>query len=175
MAPGTMSDRIRHLLSWLRVKDSASTLLSHVSEIGFPIQKRVEFGRLGELDLEYPTGALGFLIDELGLAFQCLVYPEDFAAYGRIEVACGLNGFDDTDHAALLHFLADVREINKGHVAELFLSVVSYSNGSETVLDSDVYVILAVSNLHGRCWTVGIRSEERRVGKECRYRWSAYH
>src|SRR2546430_7355587 len=25
------------------------------------------------------------------------------------------------------------------------------------------------------CWTLGKRSEERRVGKECRSRWSPYH
>jgi hypothetical protein len=35
--------------------------------------------------------------------------------------------------AALLHLLADVRELNNGYVAELFLSVVCYSNGSDTV------------------------------------------
>jgi hypothetical protein len=45
-----------------------------------------------------------------------------------------------------------VRELNSGHVAELFLSVVSYSNGSDAVLDDDVLVILAVSNLHDGCW-----------------------
>ena len=27
----------------------------------------------------------------------------------------------------------------------------------------------------GRCIYIGIRSEERRVGKECRSRWSPYH
>ena len=62
----------------------ASTLILHVSEISFPIQKRVEFGRLGELDLIDPAGAFGVFIDELGLADQRLVYIEDFAAYGRI-------------------------------------------------------------------------------------------
>jgi len=64
----------------------ASTLLLHVSEISFPIQKRSEFGRLGELDLVDPAGALGVFIDELGLGDQRLVYTKDFAAYGRIEV-----------------------------------------------------------------------------------------
>src|SRR5262249_16762391 len=42
----------------------ASTLLPHVSEISFPIQKCVEFGRLGELDLVDPAGTLGVFIDE---------------------------------------------------------------------------------------------------------------
>ena len=42
-----------------------------------------------------------------------------------------------------------MRELNQGHVAELFLSVVCYSNGSDTALDDDVvFVILAVSNMH---------------------------
>src|SRR5262249_11044071 len=126
----------------------ASTLLLHVSEIRFPIQKRFEFGRLGELDLVDPAGALGILIDELGLADQRLVYTKDFAAYARIEVACGLDRLDNADRAALLHLLADVREVNTGSVAELFLSVVCYSNGPDTALEDDILGILAVSNLH---------------------------
>ena len=102
-------------------------MLVHVSEVSFPIQKRIEFGRLGELDLVDPAGAHGIFIDELELADQRLVYTEDFAAYGRIEVSCGLDRLDNADRAAFLHLLADVRELNKGYVAELFLSVVSYS------------------------------------------------
>ena len=47
------------------------------------------------------------------------------------------------------HLLADVRELNQGYVAELFLSVFCYSNGSNTVLDDDVLVISVVFNLHG--------------------------
>src|SRR6266478_1887348 len=140
-----MSDRIGNLLSLM---GGASTLLLHVSEVSFPIQKRVEFGRLGELDLVDPAGALGVFIDEFGVADQRLVYTKDFAAYGRIELTRGLDRLDNADRAALLHLLADVRELNKSYVAELFLSVVCYSNGSDTVLDDDIFVILAVSNVH---------------------------
>jgi hypothetical protein len=78
----------------------ASTLLPYESEISFPIQERVEFGRLGELDLVDPAGTLGVFIDKFGLAGQCFVYTKNFAAYGRIEVACGLNGLDNADCAA---------------------------------------------------------------------------
>jgi hypothetical protein len=49
-------------------------LLLHVSEISFPIQKRIEFQRLGELDLVVPAGALGVFVDQLGLADQRLGY-----------------------------------------------------------------------------------------------------
>jgi len=137
----------------------ASTLLPYVSEITFPIQQRVEFGRLGELDLVDPAGALGVFVDKFGLADQRFVYTKDFAAYGGLEVLGGLDGLADANRAALLHLRADVRELNSGHIAELFLSVVRYSNGSDTVLDDDVLVILAVANLHvgpprsGRCYT----------------------
>ena len=31
------------------------------------------------------------------------------------------------------------------------------------------------AKLQNRIWTVRDRSEERRVGKECRSRWSPYH
>src|SRR5262249_14177858 len=93
-------------------------------------------------------GALGVFIDELGLACQRLVYTKDFAAYGRIEVACGLDRLDNADRAALLYLRADAWEVNKDHLVELFLSVVCYSDGSDTVLDDDIFVILAVSNLH---------------------------
>ena len=61
-----------------------STLLPHISEISIPIQQRVEFRRLGELDLVDPASALGVFIDEFGLAGQRFVYAKDFAAYGRI-------------------------------------------------------------------------------------------
>ncbi len=81
----------------------ASTLLPYESEIRFPIQERVEFGRLGELDLVDPAGTLGVFIDKLGLDGQCFVYSKNFAAYGRIKVACSFDGFDNADRAAFLH------------------------------------------------------------------------
>src|SRR5947209_19871203 len=31
------------------------------------------------------------------------------------------------------------------------------------------------ARMSGRLWPIGSRSEERRVGKECRSGWSAYH
>jgi hypothetical protein len=97
----------------------------------------LEFGRLGELDLVDPAGALGVFIDKFGLARQRFVDLKYFAAYGRIEVARDVDRFDNADRAALLHLRADVRELNSSHVAELFLSVIRYSNGSNTVLDDD--------------------------------------
>src|SRR5215831_16398377 len=130
-----------------------STLLPYESEISFPIQERVEFGGLGELDLVHPAGTLGVFIDKFGLAGQCFVYTKNFAAYGRIEVASSFDGLDNADRPAFRHLRADVREFNSGDVAELFLSVVCYSNGSDAVLDDDVLVILAVYNLHDGCWT----------------------
>jgi hypothetical protein len=80
---------------------AASTLLPHISEISFPIQKRVEFGRLYEFDLVDPAGALGLFIDKLRLAGQRFVYAKDFAAYRSIEVACGLDRLDNANCAVV--------------------------------------------------------------------------
>src|SRR5262249_33541174 len=55
---------------------------------------------------------------------------------------------DNTDCTTLLHLLADARELDKSDVTKLFLTMLSYSNGSNAVLDDDVFVILAVPNLH---------------------------
>ena len=38
-----------------------------------------------------------------------------------------------------------------------------------------IIVILGVLGIGLYVWSVGRRSEERRVGKECRSRWSPYH
>jgi hypothetical protein len=51
-----------------------SNLLSHTSEISFPIQQHVEFGRLGELDFVDPAGAFGVFI-----AGQRFVYTKGLA------------------------------------------------------------------------------------------------
>jgi hypothetical protein len=68
----------------IRARHAAEQLIDGItlSEISFPIQKRVEFGRLGELDLVDPASALGVFINEFRLADQRLVYTKDFAAYG---------------------------------------------------------------------------------------------
>ena len=69
-------------------------MLPYESEISFPIQQRVEFGRLGELDLVDPAGTLGVFIDKFRLSGQRFVYTKNFAAYGREDVACGLDRLD---------------------------------------------------------------------------------
>ena len=39
----------------------------------------------------------------------------------------------------------------------------------------DVSLLRANLNDRRNCYCSGLRSEERRVGKECRSRWSPYH
>jgi hypothetical protein len=61
-------------------------LLPRVSEICLPIQKHVEFERLGDFDFEDPAGTLSVLIDEFGLAVQRLIYRKDFTAILSVAV-----------------------------------------------------------------------------------------
>src|SRR5690349_22888288 len=44
-----------------------------------------------------------------------------------------------------------------------------------TFIELQNAIPLAVQSLREECTKSGIRSEERRVGKECRYRWSREH
>ena len=46
-------------------------------------------------------------------------------------------------------------------------------NGNKALEDGQVYTVK--EKLVNGYELVGIRSEERRVGKECRSRWSPYH
>ena len=42
-------------------------------------------------------------------------------------------------------------------------------------LQKELVILLIPSNAQGTAWCALPRSEERRVGKECRSRWSPYH
>ena len=39
----------------------------------------------------------------------------------------------------------------------------------------DTYAVISIQDTHTGGFGVTFRSEERRVGKECRSRWSPYH
>src|SRR5258708_37571953 len=66
------------------------------------------------------------------------------------------------------HFNAGQRD--QGMVAWL-LAVLPWVLGSIAIH----YFLLDLSISAAWVWSVAVRSEERRVGKECRSRWSPYH
>ena len=46
---------------------------------------------------------------------------------------------------------------------------------SASVAPSEFCVTMGIAMIYPETHAAGIRSEERRVGKECRSRWSPYH
>src|SRR5260370_10351495 len=48
-------------------------------------------------------------------------------------------------------------------------------HGNDLLASPDSLLQLLIIGSHMRCWLFSDRSEERRVGKECRSRWSPYH
>ena len=50
-----------------------------------------------------------------------------------------------------------------------------YNNTQYNILSVNAKYCEDRANVLGVCRLVSIRSEERRVGKECRSRWSPYH
>src|SRR3990172_2994102 len=69
-----------------------------------------------------------------------------------------------------------------GHVVVSAEAGIASAGGSGAKLDRDIRAVLAASAPHEMVAVIvtlrdqaDLRSEERRVGKECRYRWSADH
>ena len=78
-------------------------------------------------------------------------------------------------HTSLLQFIA-VQESNNNYL-ETLQSMVSgataVDEGKSLIINSSGSVVLTDDRTRVRVQDV--RSEERRVGKECRSRWSPYH
>ena len=89
-----------------------------------------------------------------------------------LTLACWVKPKSITDHDACI-------TIGSSSVNELFaLNLRASSRVTMEVRDpSGQSLASSASDYSGRVWqhVAGVRSEERRVGKECRSRWSPYH
>src|SRR5439155_18885804 len=66
--------------------------------------------------------------------------------------------------------------IRDGHVTGVQTCALPILVGfSATVLSVLIGTIVGIAAAHFGGWPSAVRSEERRVGKECRSRWSPYH
>jgi hypothetical protein len=106
-------------------------LAPHVSEISIPIQKSIELGRLGELDLLDPAGTLGVFIGSSGLPACGSVTPRISPLTGEKRSLAALT---DSTTPTAPPFRTCAPTCGS-----------CYSNGSDTVLDDDVLVILNIS------------------------------
>ena len=76
----------------------------------------------------------------------------------------GLSASATTTHAARPHVDMNVT-----------LSVYTCCGSLQGFNDTDPTHLFSIHNLYAKIWARLYRSEERRVGKECRSRWSPYH
>src|SRR2546427_5983153 len=81
----------------------------------------------------------------------------------------GLNG--DTHRAVVLAMLADVLAAS----TRVGVTVVVTNDSDGRRVARDAGALLVDDPGGGQSPAVAARSEERRVGKECRSRWSPYH
>ena len=78
---------------------------------------------------------------------------------------------EESDLAELVQLMAELLnvEIREGKVSDIVSTI------SRKRLDSNRFVIRAIGEALKGNHSISFRSEERRVGKECRSRWSPYH
>ena len=126
------------------------------------------FGRIGRLAFRQMFGAEGYEV----VAINDLTSPKMLAHLLKYDSAQGRYALGDTVAAGENSITVDGKEIRI--YAEADASKLPWGE-----LDVDVvlectgfYVSKAKSQAHIEA---GARSEERRVGKECRSRWSPYH
>mgnify|MGYP002525663913 CR=1 FL=1 len=83
-------------------------------------------------------------------------------------------GFPDTTHVTLEHMLHHTAAAARGNKNALLVAdfaIHSYDNAAQAVENARSLVAAGAEAVK----LEGGRSEERRVGKECRSRWSPYH
>src|SRR5262245_6420919 len=104
-----------------------------------------ELGGIGQAELEEPAAAFGILVDLGGRAFKFRVDRDDLACHGGIDLARGLDGFDDRDFLALVDALPDRRKLDIYDVAELSLGIVADADRAGIAINADPFMILRVT------------------------------
>ena len=74
-----------------------------------------------------------------------------------------------------LKLMKTANEIRKGIVSSVHSAKAGHPGGSLSAADIFTYLYFEELNIDPKEPKKADRSEERRVGKECRSRWSPYH
>src|SRR5215510_8056285 len=117
---------------------------------------------LKQAEIAHDSRAIGLAHWELG---QCYSYVGDVAIVREhiTKAASALHAAGDRRHLALVHSLSSISLAQLGRYDEAMAALRQAERLASLVQADDVLA------------TVCGRSEERRVGKECRSRWSPYH
>ena len=92
--------------------------------VGLIVHELLEVAGVLHVDLEHPAVALGFVVDERGVALDVLVVGGDLAGDGRVDVSGRLHGLDAADAVALQEGGAHLGDVEVHDVAELALGEV---------------------------------------------------
>ena len=80
----------------------------------------------------------------------------------------------DCEGMEFVPYISDVEDLNrKAFAAEIDITKLSFH--AFMYIQENYILLKSGSALGNNCGPLLIRSEERRVGKECRSRWSPYH
>src|SRR5690606_18930905 len=131
-------------------RDSASALLRREGSVGGFVHQRVELAGIGDADAEEPAFPHRISVDQLWPVVQRTVHLDHLARDRRIDLARRLHRFDDRRFRAGGEALANLRQLDEDHVAELLLSESADANGGDAAIDAYPLMLLAVSEVAHR-------------------------
>ena len=120
----------------------------HPVAIGRFVHQAVELTRIVELQFEEPAFALGVTVHDRRIVSDLAVAVEDFTRNRRIDVRCGLYGFDDGGFLALVQVLAGFGDLREDDVAELLLRMVGDADRRGVAVDPDPFMLLGEVEAH---------------------------
>ena len=86
------------------------------------------------LHAKQPSGPIGILIEQFGLAGQRAIAGDDLAGHRTVDIGCRLDGFDHGAGLARAHGAADVRNLDEHQIAERALRVIGNADLDRAVL-----------------------------------------
>ena len=119
------------------------------------------------------------------LFFDNIIQPESALVESEIEITAQLRVAPETNgNGRLVFAMLAPKAWNLKENATLLLTTTDYANQGHSEIVNETLTPMPDTETdpkNGMAWSasfasvIGMRSEERRVGKECRSRWSPYH
>ena len=118
----------------------SSNLPANLRLVTFRCKEGVEFRRVAQFDFVKPAARVRLGVHEAGIVGGGLVDFHDLAAHGRVDVAGGLDGFDDGAGFAGGELAAHGGQFDEDDVGEFVLGVVGDADGGDVASEAHPFM-----------------------------------